>query len=98
MSRGKNSRDSKEFKKLGINNYTIKVGNIIDEEEENLNMDSIRKMREDKSEAQTDQEIKDDEPSLEMNTDHSPGMRKSMSHRKEDSPQGPNELSERKHN
>ena len=52
-SRGKNSRDSKEFlhgKKLGINNYTIKVGNIIDEEEEKP-MDSIRKKRSEKSEA-----------------------------------------------
>ena len=33
-----------------------------------------------------------------MTTDHSPNLRKSMSHGKEDSPQGPNELSARKGN
>lgn len=43
-SRGRNSRDSKEFRKLGINNYTTKVENIIDEEEENL-MESPLKVR-----------------------------------------------------
>lgn len=38
----------------------------------------------------------DSEKSLNLKTQNSPGLRKSMSHRKEDSPQGPNELSPRR--